>query len=69
MISWFYIPTPQQEISTFLSTGQDEMKEISILDINLVRTYKGLSTKQFAIVQEGLPDGMYIGTTKLPAIP
>ena len=55
-------PNPTAGDFNLSLTGQDEMKEISIIDMagNLVRNYKGLSTKQFAIVQEGLPDGMYI---------
>jgi len=55
-------PNPTAGDFNLSLSGQDEMKEISILDMsgNLVRNYKGLSTKQFAIVQEGLPDGMYI---------
>lgn len=55
-------PNPTPGDFNLSVNGQDEIREVSIFDIrgNLVRKFANIQSKQFAVVQDGLPDGMYV---------
>ena len=55
-------PNPSPGDFNLAINGQDELKEVTLFDYSgqLVRHYTNINSKQFAVVKDGLPDGVYV---------